>query len=294
MKKIFIIISASVLALVGLITFFTSINIIREGEIGVVRRIGVVTETLTPGGWNMRFSWIHDIERYDIRVREADLRFVANSSDAQIVEGQVAVHYRVNPVFVISIVQEYGPLEVMEARLHAMLLQETQNVFALKTAMQLVEGRANLGPEIQARLSERVQGQFYVLIDNVALEGMTFSHTFNQAVEARVVTDQQLMQSRLEAQRDIVYAERDRDRAQLEAEAMIHRAKGEAEAAIERARGEAAAFILMQEAWGALPPELRAQMLLQQMAIEAWDGVLPRVVGGSDFGLILDSFAPIE
>jgi hypothetical protein len=95
------------------------------------------------------------------------------------------------------------------------------------------------------------------------------------------------MQSRLEAARDIVYAERDRDRAMLEAEALVERAKGEAEAAIERARGEAAAFILMQEAWGALPPELRANMLLSQLAIEKWNGVLPRVVGGDGFDLIL-------
>jgi regulator of protease activity HflC (stomatin/prohibitin superfamily) len=275
-KTITIIIAIILAAIIGLITFVSSINIINEGEVGVVRRIGVVTETLTPGGLNMRFSWIHDVERFDVRIREADLNFVANSADAQIVEGHVAIHYRINSGTVINIVQEFGPLEAMENRLHAMLLQETQNVFALKTAMELVEGRATLGPEIHSRLQERVQTNFHVVIENVALEAMTFSSTFNQAVEARVVADQQLRQSELEAARDLVYAQRDLDKAGLEADAVVRRAMGEADA-----------FRVMQEAWGALPPELRANMLLSQLAIEKWNGVLPRVVGGESFDLIL-------
>jgi len=71
--------------IVGIITFFSSINIIQEGTVGVVRRFGVVTETITPGGLNMRFSWIHSVERFDVRMREADLHFAANTADAQIV-----------------------------------------------------------------------------------------------------------------------------------------------------------------------------------------------------------------
>jgi regulator of protease activity HflC (stomatin/prohibitin superfamily) len=280
-KKLMVLICTLVIVFISAITFFTSINIIQEGQVGVVRRIGVVTDTITPGGLNLRFSWIHNVERFDVRVREADLQFVANSADAQIVNGHVAVHYRVNPGAVINIVQEFGPLEAMESRLHAMLLQETQNVFALKDAMSLVENRATLGPEIHARLQERVQHQFYVIIDNVALEGLAFSHTFNSAVEDRIVADQRLRQSRLEADRDLVYAQRDLDRAALEADAVVRRAQGEAEA-----------FRVMQEAWGQLPPELRAQMLLQQMAIERWNGILPQVVS-SDFSLILESLAPV-
>ena len=61
-----------VLAIVAVITFFASVNIVQDGTVVVVRRFGEITETLTPGGFNLRFAWIHTTETFDVRVREAD------------------------------------------------------------------------------------------------------------------------------------------------------------------------------------------------------------------------------
>jgi len=282
-KKLLTLTTAIIIGIIGIVTFFSSINIVQEGTVKVVRRFGIITDTLTPGGLNMRFSWIHTVETFDIRIREADISFAANSSDAQIVNGHVAIHYRINPLMVTNIVQEFGSLQVLEARLHAMLLQETQNVFTTKTAMELIENRAMLAPEILNRLQTQVQANFHVFIENVALEHVGFSLAFNRAVENRVIADQALRQSELDAARDMVYAQRNLDVAGLEAEAVLVRTRADAEA-----------LAIMQDAWGDLGSEVR-QIMLQQLAIDAWDGSLPAVLSlgdVNDFGLILDSILP--
>jgi regulator of protease activity HflC (stomatin/prohibitin superfamily) len=268
--------------IIAAVTAFSSINIIQDGTVGVVRRFGEIQETITPGGWNMRLSWIHDVEIFDVRVQEVDLRVNAYSIDAQNIRGHVSIQYRINPGAVEQIARQFGAVHVLEGMLHAMLLQEVQNVFALKTAMELVEQRAVLSGEIWDRL-RLLQDNFHVTITNVALEDLTFTQAFRDAVDQRVVADQRLMQAQIDAETARVQAQLALDVARLEAEAVLVAARVDAEA-----------LQIMQEAWGDLGSEVR-EIMLRQLAIEAWDGVLPQVISGGDgFSLILDSFTPMH
>jgi regulator of protease activity HflC (stomatin/prohibitin superfamily) len=276
MKKLSILSALLVLAFIAVVTFFSSINIIQTGQVGVVRLFGNVTEILTPGGLNVRLSWFYTVDIYDVTVREVDIEFRAYSIDAQGVNGQVSIQYQINGGSAMVVAEQFGNMQNLEHRLHAMLLQETQNVFALKSAMELVEQRAYLSQEIWNRITT-LQNNFHITITNVAIEGMTFSHSFELAVEQRAVADQLLRQSELDAARDMVYAQRALDVARLEAEAVLVAVQADAEA-----------LAIMQEAWGDLGSEVR-EIMLRQLAIEAWDGVLPQVISGGEFSLILDS-----
>jgi len=262
------------------ITFLASINIIQDGTIGVVRRFGSITETISPGGWNIRWSWWHSVDIYDVRTREADLRFNAYSVDAQNVRGQVSIQYRLNPGSVQLIAREFGTLEDLESMLESAFLHEVQNVFALKPAMELVEHRAGLSAEIWDRLRP-LQQSFHIQITNVALEGMEFSQAFRDAVDQRIVADQRLRQAELDAQRDLVNAQRDLDVTRLQGQEIVVMAEADAES-----------IRIRLDAWDDLVPEIR-DIMLRQLAIESWDGALPRVVVNSgddrEFSLILDS-----
>ena len=274
-KAAIILVCLAFVGFIGIVTLFLSVNIIQTGQLGVVKRIGVVNEVLDPGGFNIRLFLIHTVERYDITVRETDLRFRAYTLDAQNVDGQVSVQYQINPAEVMIIAQQFGNLPNLERRLHAMLLQETQNVFALKSAMELVEQRATLSSQIWDRLRV-LQSNFHITITNVAIEGMGFSQSFETAVEQRAIADQALRQSQLDAERDMVYARRALEVSRLEAEAVLVGVRADAEA-----------LSIMQNAWGDLGAEIR-DIMLRQLAIEKWNGVLPKVIGGGDFSFIIN------
>ena len=266
-------------AVILFITWISSINFIEDGTVGVVRRFGEITEVITPGGWNVRWSWWHSIEIYDVRIQEVDLVINTYTRDAQNIQGRVSIQYHIIAGAASEIAREFGPLDQLESMLHAMLITATQDTFALKTAMELVEHRAELPGEIFGRVRP-LQSNFHVMVTNVAIEELQFTDAFRQAVDQRVVADQRLMQAEIDAETARVQAQLALDVARLEAEAVLVAARADAES-----------LVIMQEAWGELGTEVRSVMI-QQLAIEVWDGVLPRVVvsGDSGFSLILDAF----
>jgi len=257
----------AVVILAGFI-IIPSVFTVQTGEVVAVRRFGVVREAVHPG-IHFRLWGIHTRERFDVRVREVDINFATYSVDAQSVQGQVSIQYQLNPHAVITVTEEFGRLDMLESRLHAMLLQEIQNVFALSPAMQLVENRAYLSHDIRVRLNG-IADQFHVSITAVALEHLQFSTAFEYAVEQRLI------------------AEQERDRALVFANQQLEVARLEAQAVTVRARADAEALEIMQQAWGDLGEAVR-DIMLRQLAIESWDGVLPQVVADSNFSLILDS-----
>jgi regulator of protease activity HflC (stomatin/prohibitin superfamily) len=273
MRRTSIVISLIIIVVAALL-IFPSIIFVRTEQAVVIRRLGVLSHTLEPGP---RFAfWLIDNQiRYDLRVREADLDFSAHSTDAQAVRGQVSIQYQLIPTAVLDVAEHFGAIDRLETRLHAVLLQETQNVFATKSAMELVQERATLPLEIRTRL-DSVAPQFHVQITNVALEGMSFSPAFEQSIEQVAIADQALRQSELDAARDMVYAQRALEVSRLEAEAILVQVRADAEA-----------LAIMQDAWGDLGAEVR-EIMLRQLTIERWDGSLPEVIGGSDMGFIIN------
>jgi hypothetical protein len=267
------IIIASLAALAAILVL-PSIVFVRTEQAVAIRRLGVLSHTLSPGP-SFAFWPIDTQMRYDLRVQETDLDFSAHSTDAQIVMGRVSIQYQIIPNAVLDIAEQYGTIDRLESRLHPVLLQEAQNVFAMKSAMDLVQQRAALPMEIRARL-EQVASQFYVQITNVALEGMSFSPAFEQSIEQVAIADQALRQSELDAARDMVYANRALDVSRLEAEAILVQVRADAEA-----------LALMQAAWGDLGAEVR-EIMLRQLTIERWNGALPDVIGGNDMGFIIN------
>jgi len=253
--------------LIVLIAFvvWPSIRIVPQGEVFAVRRFGVVEEALQPG-LHFRLVGMHSVDSYDVLVRAETVTFAAHTTDAQSVRGYVTVQYRIDQNRIVDIAHEYGSMNSLVNRLQEVFLYETQNVFATKNAMDLVLHRALLAPEIRSRL-DAIANQYFISIVMVTLEELSFSEGFEQSIESVAMADQ------------------DRRRAEIELEV----ARLEAQQLIVHAEADAEALRIMQAAWGDLGSEVR-EIMLRQQAITAWDGILPSVVGGTDFSLILDNF----
>jgi regulator of protease activity HflC (stomatin/prohibitin superfamily) len=115
-----------------------------------------------------------------------------------------------------------------------------------------LQERGELKREIDTSLAERLR-RYGIIINDVSLVNFGFSEEFNAAIEAKQVAEQKAQEAAFRAQQ-----------AAEEAKAEINRAKGQA------------------EAQKLLRQNLTAE-ILQQRAIEKWDGRFPVVMGGSGF-----------
>ncbi|MCL2203440.1 MAG: SPFH domain-containing protein [Defluviitaleaceae bacterium] len=278
------VIALLVLSLIILVpSFISSVNIIEDGTVGVVRRFGRITETITPGGWNIRWSWWHTVDTYDIRTREANIDFNAYSIDAQNVRGQVSIQYRINPASVQLIAREFGTLEQLESMIHAMFNNQILHTIASRTATYLIESIYLVSGEIWDNIMPH-KDSFHITLHNVALEGLQFSDAFRMAVDQRIVAREHQEQTRIEVETE-----------RLRAELALEVARLEGEAVVVAAEADARSIQVMLEVWDDLTSDIR-EIMLRQLAIEVWDGALPRVVvssgeGESEFSLFLDIFS---
>ena len=272
-KKLISIAIVGIIAFVGIIMILPSIRIIEEGTIGVARRFGQATDILNPG-IHFRFWVTHDVVRLDGRVQSLDIDFAAHTNDAQPIHGGVTVHYQVIVADAMNVVAEFGSMENLYHRLSPIFLAEAQIVLATKSAMELVENRAVLAYEIRQRLAN-IASQYRIVITNVILESLLFSPAFDQAVENRMIAEQQMLMADLERQRAVIQAEQYLEVQKLRNQAII-----------DQALADANALEIMQEAWGDLGLEVREAML-RQMFFERWDGRLPSVLNEGNMGLIM-------
>ncbi|MCL2082204.1 MAG: prohibitin family protein [Oscillospiraceae bacterium] len=255
-----------------------SIFSVNTGEIGVVKVFGEAKSTVHPG-INFRL-WLTDtIDIYDVKTRQIDLESLqAYSKDAQTVTGRLAVQYQIEQDKVIEINRQYGTIAVLEEKLKAIIVERAKSVFSDKGAMLIVESRSALSGEIKERIESSL-GAYHVTIGTVALEDISFNEAFENAVEQKMVAEQEKLRS-----------EYDKERAIIKADEQLEVAEREALAAVAKANGDAEALQIMQSAWSKLSAEVKDAML-RQTFYEKWDGVLPEVMAGENLDLIIGDYS---
>ena len=284
MKKSGLAIAIAAFVLVVIIVL-PSFRTVRTEEAAVVRRWGVVYRTLPPG-LNFVFWIPNSVDYFDLQMREQSFRFSAYSIDAQNVSGYVTILYQLNPESAMIVAEQFGSLEVLERRMDGVFLEQIQNVFALKSAMEIVEQRAFISQEIHERL-RAITSQFHISVNMVSVESIDFSRAFELAVEQRMIAEQAMMQAEFEREMALIVANQNLEVRTLEAEAVVVRARADAESIVLQANAEAEALQIMRRMWQGLPEETR-DVMLRQMFFDAWDGVLPQVLGQENLSLIMD------
>lgn len=246
-----------------------SIKQVSTGEMAVVKVWGESQYTRAPG---IHFDgWLaHKYVTYDIKTQEINQKISAYSQDAQTVDVSMSVQYRLQADKLIQITEQFGSNEALEQRIVALIDDKTKSVISGKQAMNIIETRNTLSQDIVTAIGDGLN-KYYVDIVNILVTDVCFSAAFENAVEEKMISEQKQLQAEYEKQRRIT-----------EAEAQFEVAKQEALAAIEKSKGEAEALKVMQEAWDSLSSEVR-QIMLQQQAIETWNGELPTTMVGTEF-----------
>ncbi len=224
---------------------------IQPGFRGVQVTMGEVAPQFKPEGFGFKAPLITEIHPISVRQQTREDQADCYSSDLQQIRVELRVLFRIPEASVVSLFRDYhgDPFDSLVApRVHEAL----KEVAALQSAEQIVKNREQIKSAMLDTARRKV-GTFLVLED-IVIQDIALTPQLEQAIEAKMVQEQEAAKSRYVQQR-----------AQIEADTAVIKAKGEAESI--RIRGQA----------------LRDNpTFIDLQVVDKWDGITPLAVGGSN------------
>ncbi|WP_333175775.1 prohibitin family protein [Microcoleus sp. S13_B4] len=225
--------------------------IVGAGERGVMMRFGKIQDAILDEGIHPILPMIvTSVKTLSVRVQKTDLQADAASKDLQKITTDLAVNWNVDPAHVNQVFQQIGDEEqIVTSILSPAISEVLKAATSKKTAEEIITKRTELKTEIDNTLKKRLE-PYGVIVRDVSLINFGFSPEFSKAIEAKQIAEQEAKQ----------------------AEFTVQKATQDAQAEINRAKGKAEAQRLQRQT-------LTAE-ILQQQAIEKWNGQFPTVMGG--------------
>ena len=242
------------------------------GEMMLVKEWGKA-KNVTSAGLQFVNIVSQSTEKYSVQTQQIDQAFEAYSLDAQSMQIKMAVQYTIDGSKIIEIANTYGSQKVLQTKIEKVIEEKAKTVLSTKSAMVIIETRGTISPLLLEAVKE-IENHYYITVNAVIIYDITFNDAFENAVEQKMIAEQEKLK-----------AQYDKERAIIKAEEQLEVAKKEAEAAIAKSEGDAEALVIMQNAWSSLSKEVKDAML-RQMVYEKWNGELPQVM--SDGSLIYD------
>ncbi len=271
---------------------------VESGEAAVLKHYGQATKRVD-AGLHWRF-WISDeVVIYDLKTQESKQAFEAYSQDAQPMTAQLTIQFKAQPENLIKINEIYGSLDVLKERILSVANEKARVVLSKSSAMTIIENRSTLSNTVQEEI-EQVIDKYYIDITMIVIEDIAFNDAFENAVEQKMIAEQQKLQAEYDKETAIIKAEQELEVAKKAAEAELEKAKASAQAQIEIANAEAEKIKIKSievakmlgfnitedgniDMTGKSPEEIKliSDYLKYIEYLSTWDGKLPEVVGGN-------------
>lgn len=238
--------------------------VVEPGHRGVEVTLGKVSPVFKPEGFGFKPPFVTNIVPQLIRQQTAQMTADCYSSDLQQVKMKVRVLYRVPEGSVVAIFRDYAG-EPFDALIKPRVAEALNEITANRSAELIVQKREQV--KSQGLENARRKVGDVLVIEDLVLEDITLTTALENAIEAKMVQEQEAARSRFAQQQ-----------AQIEASTVVIKAKGEAES-----------ILLRGTALRENPSVLELQI------IERWDGITPLVVGpgatGANMMLPLGDFS---
>lgn len=262
-KTVFGWIGGALLIFILVIAASAATYVVEPGHRGVEVMLGRVSPGFKPEGFGFKLPFVTTIVPQVIRQQTAQMEADCYSSDLQQVKIAVRVLYRVPESSVVAIFRDYAG-DPFESLIQPRVAEALNEITAKRSAEVIVQRREEV--KSQAVESARRKLGDVLMIEDLVLENIDLTQALENAIEAKMVQEQEAARARFAQQQ-----------AQVEANTAVIKAKGEAESIT--LRGKA-----LQE----------NPSVLDLQVIEQWNGSTPLVVGpgatGTNMLLPLDSF----
>ena len=229
---------------------------IDAGERGIVLNFGAVQDKVLNEGMHFRVPIMQEIVPMDVKIQKVETDAASASSDMQDVSLKVALNYHIIPDKANVVYQTIGT-EFKERIIDPAIQEVMKAVSARYTAEELIAKRPAVSAEIKEGLSERLMAS-NIAVDAFSIVDFNFSDVFMDAIEAKQTAEQHALK-----------AKRDLERIKIEAEQTVAAVTAEAEA-------------LRLQKMNISPDLIELRRIEATLkAIEKWNGILPKVTGGS-------------
>ena len=243
----------------------SSTYVVDPGYRGVQVTLGRVSPVFKPEGFGFKLPFITTIVPQLIRQQTAKMKADCYSSDLQQIGFDVRVLYRVPQSSVVTLYRDYAGHE-FETLIQPRVAEAIKEITALRSAELIVQKRE----EVKSRTLDNARRKIgeLLVIEDIVLEDINLTQALEQAIEAKMVQEQEAARARFTKQQ----------------------AQTEANTAVIKARGEAESINIRGKALSENPSVLDLQI------VEHWDGATPLVVGpgvaGANLLLPLGDFKP--
>ena len=218
----------------------SSFHQVEAGEVAVVKTLGKVNGIRMPGTY-FDFYLFNDYIYFDTTIQKLEIRTSSYSSDAQTMDIEMTVQYKIDPTKAEDILTEYISLDSLSQRIEKVADDNAKSILSKYTAMKIIETRASISPEVQEAVKVAIDEKYYATVTAVNLTNIDFTDEFEKSVEDKVIAEQQ-------KEAAITKAEQELEVAKLTAQAKIVEAEGNAESQkiIARASAEAMALKIVE------------------------------------------------
>ena len=207
----------------ALFVAFQAFHIVPPGHRGISVFLGKVDATQRPEGLTFKWPFLETIQNFPIMQIKSDGKAESFSSDLQNITMFFTVMYRVPESQVVRLFQQYRGepyATLIEPRVQEVIKQ----VAALSRAEDLVKNREKMKDDLLARLRPAI-GDLLQIVD-LSLTNIDLSDQLEQAIEQKVVREQEALAKTFELEKEKKQAEITIVRAEAEAKSVS--IKGEA------------------------------------------------------------------
>src|SRR5438132_6336815 len=266
---------AAVLFLVAVV--YSAFTIIQPGNVGVVfNRWSGALKTVGQGvAW--RVPWVTQVQSYPVALRtytmvqrgeegavQGDDSIDLPTKEGQHIRQDISVTYNTSQEKAADVFRAFRGADI--ADIESTFVRRTIITTAQNAAgqMSLTDLISNQRGQLQGQIQDDLQGQMNKMgfvVDKVNLGASHLPDAIEKQMQQKMAAQQQAQQAEYELQRQ-----------QTLAKAKVAEAEGDAQATLVKAKAQAEANKLLQQSLTAL--------LIQNKAIDKWNGTLPQFTGG--------------
>ena len=278
MKKFYLI-----LAMVAMLLMFSGCAkavTIKEGQVGIVVKFGQAKDEVLYPGFYFTMPFVTKVVKMNVQWQKYYLETSAFSKDMQQVDIKCSMNYALRSQGALKMYKDVGK-EFADKIMLPLALDSLKSTFSRYSAEELVSNRDLIAEEVFAELAQELE--FYSIeVKEVAIEDIDFSDAFTNAIEAKQVATQTLLQAETEQKQQTLIA-------QAEAERAMIKARSESEQKLIRAQAEADAVKIGADA-EAYRIEMESKYITEEIikkeTIEKWNGELPTITGSGTVPIV--------
>ncbi len=240
-------------AIVGLLALMVMLGcfyVVQPGERGVHVTLGTMSDQFVAPGFGVKMPLITQIWRVNVQQDTREMGAECFSSDLQQITIQLKVLYRIPETSVVSVLRDYAG-HPFEKLILPRVQEATKEATAVRSAADIVKSREQV--KAAALKSSREKIGSLLIIEDLVIEDVKLSRELEQAIEAKMVQQQEAEKAVFKMQQ-----------AKTDAETLIIKATADAESI--RIQGLALE---------------KAPKLVELKMVEKWNGVSPQVVGAN-------------